>query len=67
MYKNMKKICAITLGVLCVAATIHAAEKIKLNKTSLVLEEGSSALLKITGNKKPVKWLSSNKKIAIVS
>ena len=67
MNKIFKKICITALGVLCAAATINAAEKVKLNKTSLVLEEGSQASLKITGSKKPVKWSSSNKKIATVS
>ena len=62
MNKIFKKICITALGVLCAAATINAAEKVKLNKTSLVLEEGSQASLKITGSKKPVKWSSSNKK-----
>ena len=46
MNKIFKKICITALGVLCAAATINAAEKVKLNKTSLVLEEGSQASLK---------------------
>lgn len=67
MYKNLNKICVITIGVLFFTATIHAAEKTRLNKTSLTLEAGKSEILKVNGNKKPVKWSSSNKKIAIVS
>lgn len=39
---NVKKICIITMGFLLATATIHAAEKVKLNKTSLTLEEGTS-------------------------
>ena len=67
MHKNIKKICITTMGILLATTTIHAAEKVKLNKTSLILEEGSSQTLKVTGSKKSVKWSSSNKKVAIVS
>ena len=42
MHKNIKKICITTMGILLATTTIHAAEKVKLNKTSLILEEGSS-------------------------
>ena len=41
--------------------------KVKLNKTSLVLPEGGSYQLKISGTSKRVSWKSSDKKVATVS
>ena len=67
MHKNLKKICLIALGALFITTTIHTSAKTKLNKTSLTLEEGEAATLKVTGSKKTIKWSSSDKKIATVT
>ena len=67
MHKNLKKISLIALGALFITTAIHTSAKTKLNKTSLTLEEGESATLKVTGSKKPIKWSSSDKKVATVT
>ena len=43
------------------------AANVKLSKSSLTLDVGKSATLKVTGTKSKVKWSSSNKKIATVT
>lgn len=53
------------LFTLALAGT--AAAKVKLNETALVLKEGSSYQLKISGTSKKVSWSSSNKKVVTVS
>lgn len=70
MHKNVKKICAFALGILFVVATtstVNAAKKVKLNKSSITLETGKTAKLKVSGTKKKAKWSSSDKKIATVN
>ena len=59
MHKNLKKICLIALGALFITTTIHTSAKTKLNKTSLTLEEGEAATLKVTGSKKTIKSWNS--------
>ena len=44
----------------------QAAGKVKLNKTKLVLEMGTTQTLKVKNTNKKVKWSSSNKKIVKV-
>lgn len=44
-----------------------ATKKVALNKSSLTLIKGSSYTLKLSNNKKTIKWSSSNSKIASVS
>ena len=44
-----------------------AQARVKLNKTSLVMKEGDTYQLKVTGTKKKVTWKSTNKKAAAVS
>ncbi len=46
---------------------VEAKTKIKLNKTKLTLVKGKSYTLKVIGNKKKIKWSTSNKKIATVN
>lgn len=48
------------------AEKVLAAEDIKLNKTKLTVEVGTSYTLKINGTKEKVTWKSSNSKIAKV-
>lgn len=43
------------------------AKLIKLNKESITLTKGSTAVLKLTGTKKKVSWSSGSKKIAAVN
>lgn len=43
------------------------AANVKLSKSSLTLDVGKSATLKVTGTKSKVKWSSSNKRIATVT
>lgn len=47
-------------------ATVQAAS-VKLNKTSLSLYKDQSYTLKLIGNKKNIKWTTSNRKIATVT
>ena len=56
------------LGILVCDMKVQAAS-VKLNKTSLVLEVGKTAALKLKNTKKgkTVKWKSSNTSIAKVS
>jgi hypothetical protein len=49
------------------APGLAQAATVKLNKTSLTLNEGNSYRLQVTGTTKTVKWSSSDKKIATVS
>lgn len=46
---------------------VAAAESIKLNKSKLTIEVGSTYTLKINGTKEKITWSSSNKKIAKVN
>ncbi len=46
---------------------VEAKAKVKLNKTKLTLVKGKSYTLKVMGNKKKIKWSTSNKKVAIVN
>lgn len=48
-------------------ATVLAASKVKLNKTSVTLVVGATTKLKVTGTKKKVKWSSSKASVAKVS
>ena len=48
-------------------ATVSAASKVKLNKTSVTLVAGASTKLKVTGTKKKVKWSTSKASVAKVS
>lgn len=67
----MKKILAsILIFVFCFISsgiTPVEASTIKLNKTSLTLNEGSTYSLKLSGTTKTIKWSTSNKAIATVS
>lgn len=68
--KVMKRIIGILLMLLLVFNFIpvqKAYAAVKLNKTSLTLDEGKSYTLKITGTTKTIKWASSDVKIASVS
>ena len=58
----------ISICILTKENTVQAMTKIKLNKTTISLEEGKSYTLKLKWAKnKNVKWSSSNKKIAQVT
>ncbi len=46
---------------------VEAKAKVKLNKTKITLVKGKSTTLKVIGNKKKIKWSTSNKKIATVN
>ena len=48
-------------------ASIDAASKIKLNRTSVSVKVGKTVTLKIKGTKQKVKWSTKNRKIASVS
>lgn len=47
--------------------TVHAASKVKLNKTNITLVKGKQSKLKVKGTTKKVKWRSNNKKVAKVA
>jgi hypothetical protein len=47
--------------------TVHAATKVKLNKTKATLTVGNTVTLKVSGTSKKVTWKSSNSKVAKVS
>ena len=76
---KLKKTLSMTLLVLAVAVQsvpfnnaigtneVVQAASVKLSKSSLILDVGKSATLKVTGTKSKVKWSSSNKKIATVT
>lgn len=55
------------LGVIGDGESVHAAAKIRLNKTKITLTIDQKMTLKVKGTKKKVKWSSSKKKIATVS
>jgi hypothetical protein len=67
----MKKIFAIVLiFIFCFmfsGTEIVSAATVKLNKTTLTVNEGQSYTLKLSGTTKTVKWSTSNKAIATVS
>lgn len=72
--KNLKKILSIFLAVILLLSSIISFNTVsisaatpKLNKTKITLSAGKSANLKVSGTNKNVKWLTSEKKIAIVS
>lgn len=46
---------------------VHAAKKVKLNKTRLVLPVGKTYKLKLKNYKKKIKWSTSKKAVATVS
>ncbi len=54
------------VAVVCMPLQAEAASKVKLNKTKLVLEMGTTETLCVKNTKKKVKWSSSNKKIVKV-
>lgn len=67
----MKRLLSILLTlvicfVLLSPSSVDAAT-IKLNKTNLILNEGNTYQLKVSGTTKTIKWASSNKSIATVS
>lgn len=76
---KLKKTLSMTLLVLAVAVQsvpfnnaigtneVVQAASVKLSKSSLILDVGKSATLKVTGTKSKVKWSSSNKNIAAVT
>lgn len=71
-WEQMKKQCIVPVVVLSVAIgmlspAVSEAAKVKINKKKVVLEEGGTVKLKITGTKKRVKWTSGNKKVATVN
>lgn len=77
--KRFMKLLFVSLCVCISAATVvesipaektmiqAATKKVALNKSSLTLIKGSSYTLKLSNNKKTIKWSSSNSKIASVS
>lgn len=72
MEKKIKKLLVI-LSVIVMSfivlpnTGVSAASKAKLNKKSATIYVGKTVTLKVKNNKKKVKWISSNKKIATVS
>ena len=69
--RTIKKFLATALTMaMCVTmigtANVSAATKVKLNKTKATVEVGKSVTLKVKGTKAKVKWLTSNKKVAVV-
>lgn len=72
MEKKIKKL-LIVLSVMAMSfivlpnTGVSAASKAKLNKKSATIYVGKTVTLKVKNNKKKVKWISSNKKIATVS
>lgn len=72
MEKYMKKlsvfVVAIVMSLILIPTTnTNAAQKPKLNKKSATIYVGKTVKLKVKGNRKKVKWSSSNKKVATVS
>ena len=72
MEKYMKKlsvfVVAIVMSLILIPTTnTNAAQKPKLNKKSATIYVGKTVKLKVKGNRKKVKWSSSNKKVAAVS
>lgn len=55
------------LVVTAVPVASSAKAKVKLSKTKAVLYVGKTITLKLKNNKKKIKWISSNKKVATVS
>ncbi|MDF2537943.1 MAG: hypothetical protein K0S76_964 [Herbinix sp.] len=47
--------------------TVTVKEPLKISKTSLSLEKGTSSTLKVTGNVKSPTWYTSNKSVATVT
>ncbi len=72
MEKKIKKLLVI-LSVMVMSfivlpnTSVSAASKAKLNKKSATIYVGKTVTLKVKNNKKKVKWISSNRKIATVS
>ena len=69
--RTIKKFIATALTMaMCVTmigtANVSAATKVKLNKTKVTVTVGRSVKLKVKGTKVKVKWLTSNKKVAVV-
>ena len=69
--RTIKKFLATALTMaMCVTmigtANVSAATKVKLNKTKVTVTVGKSVKLKVKGTKVKVKWLTSNKKVAVV-
>lgn len=66
--KTNAVIIALMVMIVSVAAVVNVdAASVRLNKTSVTLEEGQSDALKVKGTNQKVKWNSSNKKIVSVS
>lgn len=68
---NRKFLTFITLVIVFVTLAFmplqaNAAGKVKLNKSKIVLEMGTTQTLKVKNTKKKVKWSTSNKKIVKV-
>lgn len=60
--------CIVLFAMMLIPTTpTSAKQKVKLNKTSVTITKSKMVKLKLQNNKKKIKWLSSNKKIATVS
>ncbi|WP_026495567.1 Ig-like domain-containing protein [Butyrivibrio sp. WCD3002] len=66
--KFFKCILSVIMLALIIAflTPLTASASVRLNKTEVSVKQGKTTKLKIKGSKKPVKWSSSNKKIATV-
>lgn len=67
----MKKITGIIVGLLLVLTTyigtIEVNAAVKINATTKTIYVGNKTTLKVTGTKKKAQWISSNKKVAMVT
>lgn len=67
----MKKVLSFFLVLLMcflfISPGVTYAATVKLTKTKITIDEGKTFLLKVTGTTKPVKWATTNKKVATVS
>lgn len=68
--KRLKKLCCLLIALIAILSSLSvstSAATVHLNKTNKTLQAGQSYTLKVVGNKKKVKWTSSNKRVATVS
>lgn len=66
--KKLKKFSLIiTAVVLFMALSMTSTAAVKISKKSITLVKGQTAVLKISGTKKNVKWFSSKKSVAAVT